>query len=169
MGFMDKVKDFADKASDSVMKGAKNASDGVKKLQEKSDYKRKISVCESEIKDAYVEIGRRYFEANPESAEFSELYQIIIDNNAKMNEYKEQLAAMDDKASCPSCGASIAKDAKFCDKCGARIETPVEIQTEAKPVSKFCSECGAPLSDGSKFCETCGTPVEEEKTDGENL
>ena len=162
MGFMDKFKDFADKAGDSVMKGVKTASDGAKKLQEKSNLKRDISALETGIKDAYTEMGKRYFEANPDSEEFSELYMIIRENTAKISGLKEQLAAMDDRASCPSCGASIAKDAKFCDKCGAKIEIPVEAEVQA---AKFCSECGTSIADGSKFCEKCGTPVEEEKAD----
>ncbi len=164
MGFMDKFKDFADKAGDSVMKGVKSASDGAKKLQEKSNLKREISNLETGIKDAYIEIGKRYFNANPDSQEFIELYQVINDNTAKIGSLKDQLAAMDDKAACPSCGASIAKDAKFCDKCGAKIEIPAETQPETQ-ASRFCSSCGAPVVDGSKFCDKCGSPVDEESAE----
>ena len=166
MEFMDKVKDFADKAGDSVMKGMKSASDGVKKFQEKTTLKKGISELEAGLKDAFVEIGKRFYEANPESEEYAELYQIINDNNAKIGSLKDQLAALDDKAACPSCGASIAKDAKFCDKCGAKIENPAE--AEVQP-TKFCSKCGEPIAEESNFCDKCGASTEqttEEKTEG---
>ncbi|MBR6386007.1 MAG: zinc ribbon domain-containing protein [Ruminococcus sp.] len=166
MGFMDKFKDFADKAGDSVMKGVKSASDGAKKLQEKTNLKREISTLETGVKDAFIEIGKKFYEANPDSEEYAELYQIINDNNAKISGLKDQLAALDDKAACPSCGASIAKDAKFCDKCGAKIEFPAE--AEVQP-TKFCSECGEPISEDSKFCEKCGASTEEKTENSESL
>ena len=52
------------------------------------------------------------------------------------------------KASCPSCGAPLANNAKFCPECGAKL------QVEAK-----CPKCGAKLLPGAKFCAECGTKV----------
>ena len=51
-------------------------------------------------------------------------------------------------AACPSCGAPLAKDVKFCPECGAKIN-----------VEKHCTECGAKLIPGAKFCPECGTKV----------
>lgn len=47
---------------------------------------------------------------------------------------------------CPECG-SPCQDAKFCNNCGASIN------------SKKCSNCGAKLANGVKFCNQCGTKV----------
>ena len=44
---------------------------------------------------------------------------------------------------CPSCGAAVAADAKFCPNCGAKRLL-------------VCSECGHALNPGAKFCENCG-------------
>jgi membrane protease subunit (stomatin/prohibitin family) len=49
-------------------------------------------------------------------------------------------------ASCPSCHAPLAANAKFCPECGAKISA-----------EKFCAECGAKLAAGAKFCPECGT------------
>jgi S1-C subfamily serine protease/predicted RNA-binding Zn-ribbon protein involved in translation (DUF1610 family) len=46
-------------------------------------------------------------------------------------------------AVCPNCGKPIAKDAKFCRNCGARIET-------------HCTNCGEKLKPGAQFCSSCG-------------
>ena len=52
------------------------------------------------------------------------------------------------KASCPSCGAPLATNAKFCPECGEKL------QVEAK-----CPKCGAKVQPGAKFCAECGTKV----------
>jgi len=52
------------------------------------------------------------------------------------------------KASCPSCGTSLATDSKFCPSCGAKINDDSK-----------CSKCQAKLAPGSKFCGSCGEKV----------
>lgn len=47
---------------------------------------------------------------------------------------------------CPSCGAGLSADSKFCNKCGAKVIS-------------VCPGCGAPLTPGSKFCSQCGTQL----------
>jgi hypothetical protein len=51
-------------------------------------------------------------------------------------------------ASCPSCHAPLATNAKFCPQCGAKIQTQAH-----------CTECGAKLSPGVKFCPECGNKI----------
>lgn len=48
---------------------------------------------------------------------------------------------------CSNCHASLDEGAKFCQKCGTRVEVD-------KPA--FCSECGTQLKSGTKFCPNCG-------------
>ncbi len=54
----------------------------------------------------------------------------------------------EDKKTCPSCGAKISKNAKFCQECGQKMQT-----------KKFCSECGEEVKSNSKFCPNCGTKL----------
>jgi Double zinc ribbon len=44
---------------------------------------------------------------------------------------------------CPKCRAEHDRAARFCEECGARLETT-------------CSNCGKPLTPGKKFCRSCG-------------
>ena len=77
------------------------------------------------------------------------------------------------KAKCPSCGAEVPENAKFCLECGNKIEILAENEMicpscGAKTAKgKFCSECGASLvkkcpscgvevTPGAKFCVECG-------------
>lgn len=47
---------------------------------------------------------------------------------------------------CPSCGAELGAQAKFCAECGTKVE----------PAIAKCAACGAELPSGSKFCSECG-------------
>lgn len=158
MGFMDKLKDMAGKVGDTVEKGAKNVSDNSKKMAEKMKLKKEINQADTAIKNAYIEIGKKYFELNSTSPseDFAESVAIINENNAKIESLKASLDALEDKMPCPGCGAVLDKSQKFCDKCGAKIELP-EPPAEKTPV---CPGCGTNVVEGQKFCEKCGAKIE---------
>lgn len=44
---------------------------------------------------------------------------------------------------CPKCKAQIAAGSKFCNQCGAKLESK-------------CPSCGADIAPGSAFCSECG-------------
>ena len=46
---------------------------------------------------------------------------------------------------CPKCNSELREGAKFCTKCGQKIE-----------VAPVCPQCNAPLKPGAKFCTKCG-------------
>src|SRR4030095_5476370 len=50
---------------------------------------------------------------------------------------------------CPRCKVETGADARFCEECGARLETA-------------CPGCGAPVTPGKKFCRSCGAPLTTE-------
>lgn len=131
MGFLDKLKDTAAKVGDSASKLTKDAAEGVKKAQEKSNLKKQITTLETGINDVYVAIGKKFAEANPDNAEYAEFFTDIKDKLAKIEELKTQLVNLEDKINCAVCGEPVSKDAKFCDKCGAKVELPVAPAEEA--------------------------------------
>ena len=55
---------------------------------------------------------------------------------------------------CGNCGAELADNARFCEKCGAPLQ-------EAPPPKLFCHICGAEYAAGAKFCEKCGNPIDQ--------
>jgi membrane protease subunit (stomatin/prohibitin family) len=56
------------------------------------------------------------------------------------------------KVACPKCGAANLANAKFCNDCGAKMETAGQTAP--------CPKCGAQVQAGAKFCNECGTKVE---------
>ena len=67
---------------------------------------------------------------------------------------------------CPSCGAPLAQDAKFCQGCGYKVQEEGKIcPTCQNPVAadaKFCPHCGGKVESSTpKFCPNCGKPTQE--------
>lgn len=56
-------------------------------------------------------------------------------------------------ATCTSCQATLAADARFCAQCG----TAAPAKASAGP--KFCAQCGGGLAAGARFCAGCGAKV----------
>jgi membrane protease subunit (stomatin/prohibitin family) len=57
------------------------------------------------------------------------------------------------KIKCAKCGAANLANAKYCNDCGAKMESA--------PQTVTCSKCNAQVQAGSKFCNECGTKVEQ--------
>ncbi len=164
MGFFDKLKDMAGDAGDAISKGAKNVSDSSKKIVEKTKLKNKISKLEEDIEKKYTEIGKQYFKinsANP-SEEYADMVNFIIESQAKIAEIQTEIVAMDNKYLCPTCGAGIPENAKFCSACGARFEKPVS--SDSANSSSKCPKCGADIDAGAKFCTSCGAKFDDGNT-----
>jgi hypothetical protein len=58
---------------------------------------------------------------------------------------------------CPNCKAQLKDTAKFCGKCGTKIET---VEQPADDQNK-CIECGNPLKPNAKFCGKCGAKQQQ--------
>ena len=50
------------------------------------------------------------------------------------------------QVTCPKCGGTSAADARFCDDCGAPLQT-------------VCAACGHENATGAAFCDQCGKPL----------
>ena len=49
---------------------------------------------------------------------------------AHIAELQQQLAALEVETTCPKCGASIKKDQQFCQSCGAKQESFVDVSAD---------------------------------------
>lgn len=105
----------------------------------KSCYNEKKGLCKNCAPDLGVEMA-----AAQASRSVEEVWA-----HAKMAEEDKHLTEEDwregIRANCPKCEAPLAKNAKFCPECGAKIREKL-----------FCTECGAEISAEAKFCPECG-------------
>jgi predicted RNA-binding Zn-ribbon protein involved in translation (DUF1610 family) len=106
--------------------------------------------------------------------------EVLPDLSAKAASETERSAApareATQPAACASCGAAMRPNAKFCPKCGKKVEAEPRCAScgaELRPGAKFCpkcgkkveaeprcASCGAELRPGAKFCPKCGKKVE---------
>lgn len=62
---------------------------------------------------------------------------------------------------CPNCNTEIPVNSRFCNVCGAKIDSGQMNTMQNLMAGKVCSQCGAPLEDDQLFCINCGTKVEQ--------
>lgn len=127
MAFLGKIKETVTDTSKMVAQKAKDVAE-VTKLNSQ------ISTEEAKIKEAYLAIGKRYFEEN--MGEVSDAYindfTIINEAKARISELQEQIKTIKGVFSCPNCGAEVTTESSFCSTCGTKIEAP--IQKEEEPI-----------------------------------
>lgn len=129
MGLLDNVGKFAERAGAKIGQAASGVADKSKVLAEKTKLKGQISTENSNINKAYTELGKRYFEisgSNP-SAEFESIVGNIKASMAHIEELQQQIAAIDSENTCPNCGAALKKDQQFCQTCGNRTSSYVDV------------------------------------------
>lgn len=165
MGFMDKIYGMTQKVGDTFEKGAKNVSDGSKKVADKMRIKKEINAAEGEINSIHLQLGKKCYELNAENpqADYADMINEIKAKLAKIETLKNELNALEDKLPCPGCGQVVAKGSKFCAGCGADVSDlfpVIEAVAEAAPAAKLCPGCGYNVLEGQKFCEGCGQNVE---------
>lgn len=161
MGFVDSVKEFAEKVGDTVDKGIKTGSDSYKKMAEKSRLKKEVSRLDNEVNAIFTAVGRAVYSKDPNSQEFRKQFEAVNEKNAEIEKLQVLLTALEDKVACKSCGEMVSKDSKFCDKCGAKIEVPEpEPETVQAEEVRICKSCGAELIDAARFCDKCGARLD---------
>jgi RNA polymerase subunit RPABC4/transcription elongation factor Spt4 len=158
MGFVDTVKELAEKVGDTVDKGIKTGSDSYKKMTEKSRLKKEISRLNIEINNIFATVGKKLYTDDPANKEFSKVFEAVREKQVEIEELNAQLTALEDKIQCKKCGEMISKDSRFCDKCGAKVEVPApepspEPETVVAEEVKICRNCGAELIEAGKYCD----------------
>ncbi len=125
---------FLGKIRETVTDTSKMVAQKAKDMAEVTKLSGQISSEESKIKEAYLAIGKRYFEEN--MGEVSDAYindfTIINEAKARISELQEQIKTIKGVFSCPNCGAEVTTESVFCSSCGAKIEAP--LHREEAPV-----------------------------------
>ena len=64
---------------------------------------------------------------------------------------------------CHNCACELPTVAKFCVRCGSRVEGPA---TAHATLGSSCVNCGKPYDPSHEFCNYCGHPVSHAQTQG---
>ena len=161
MGFVESVKEIAEKVEDTIDKGIKTGSESYKKMTEKSRIKKEVARLTNEMNNIYIGIGKNVFTEQPDSQQFKSQFDNIRAKEREIANLNSLLSDLEDKIPCPQCGELVTKDARFCDKCGTRIVRPEKEPENVKAERvTVCKKCGAELVDAAHFCDKCGAKLE---------
>lgn len=151
---LDSITKKISSASQSVVQKGKNVAD-VTKLNSQINEANKV------ITENYIALGKAYYEQNKENPNAAdlEIFSVIAENEAKIEELKAQVRAIKGISLCPNCGAEVASSNKFCPNCGTAMPVP-EPAPEPAPAGKVCPNCGESVGENEKFCAKCGSPLE---------
>ena len=116
-----------------------------------------------EIENLYREIGRTYVDSKgTDSAALEDLCAKVIELRDRLDALERQKLLLRNQNRCPSCGAVMAKGARFCSNCGSRMPEPApEPEPAPDADAVYCPECGAMCKDEDEFCGVCGRNLRE--------
>lgn len=117
--------------------------------------KGKISTLERKTEDTFLKIGEAVYQREEEGQSFdqeiTDLCKEIVSLRAAILVCRDEIAAKRGNKICPTCGAHIPREARFCMQCGGVM-----------PEDPFPEEEEAPEEAGQEKEEAAGTDPEEE-------
>ena len=185
---------------------AKNVGDKTGDMIEVSKLNSRVSEAEKRIVEKKREIGEtcwaRYIANIQLDPEVARLCAAIKEDEALIAKTQAEIRSIKaDKTAapvvveagllrCPQCGTGNPEGTKFCQECGAKLETPMpvapvevttcpscgfqnpagtrfcqecgrDIETPQEAAGPVCPSCGAANTAGDRFCKECGTPLDE--------
>ena len=140
---------FLDHIGKKISAAAGTAADKAKDLGEIAKLKAEILGVQSDINNAFSELGRKVYEqgkCNPESA--------YVQECARITGMYEQIESLRARI------ALVKSDGTQETDCVVNLDK-ADVQTaQGTPVAvSVCPSCGGPVTDGAVFCPKCGTKL----------
>ena len=131
MGFMDKVLDTARSA-------ASAASEKAGEVYEIGKLKLQLSGLNSDLEKAYAQLGRLEYDARKNGSDNSLLLDACVTEldslHADIDSLIAEISAVTGEKTCPHCGESVAVDAVYCSKCGAKMDAAPAAEPQPEPI-----------------------------------
>ena len=164
MELNEKLNLFGKKVSKTFSKTYKVATERSGKLIEEAKLRMQIASENDKISEKLQEIGAAIYEdykaGESNYADFADLCKEIEESETSVQEMRSKILEMKKMKQCSVCETAIAKEDRFCSKCGAEQDVVPEEEPE-KPAATKCPYCDAKLAKDATFCSACGTKLEE--------
>lgn len=152
MAFFNNISKMVSEAGQTTIQKAKELSDITK-------YSSMISEEEKKINNTYYQIGKLFVSlySNEADGEFVGMIASIAEAEGKIVQYRKQIQDIKGIRRCENCGSEVAKDALYCNSCGAAMP---KAETMGNSDYIKCAGCGSMVKKGMRFCTTCGRTIE---------
>ncbi|MDR1913578.1 MAG: zinc ribbon domain-containing protein [Clostridiales bacterium] len=162
----------------SILKFAHNVTKTSNEFIKSTKLQISLSSEEENLKKIYMDIGKKVHEIYQYGGTlgkfFDDKYSELEQQESKILELRKQLDLVKSVKNCANCGASVARNAEFCPKCGNRMGLPVEAAPDYSPPSasdapspnspapppektyKICANCKSKNDVEANYCLTCG-------------
>ncbi|MDD6352076.1 MAG: zinc ribbon domain-containing protein [Lachnospiraceae bacterium] len=116
--------DLFDKISDTIFETGKTITNKAKETSDTAKLNYELHQAEKKLTDAFKGLGQAYYEEykSDEDAEFQVQMYEIKELKKKIKNLEKEIQSVRGTMICPNCGAELPKDAKFCLKCGEKID-----------------------------------------------
>lgn len=159
---------FFNKLSNTISAAGKDGLSKAKEIKDTAKISVDIKEREGAIQRMYVELGKAYYRDH--KCDSAPEYDQILAIKAAFEEIQELKASKDDIRGirrCPSCGAVISQEAKFCASCGVKCEEVVTGEVVDDPEEETCDSCDSEdtaedVCEEEPVCDACAEEVSDE-------
>lgn len=116
---------FFDELGKVISDKSKEAANRVKDITGVLQLKSKLSAEKDKINKAYITLGKAYYDRHEGGLEeeFADEFHIIQAGLVKIASLEDEIAELEGTRVCAECGAKVEKNAAFCSRCGAPMDS----------------------------------------------
>jgi len=167
--------DFFERVKEGISKGVTTVSIKSKEMLEANKVKGQIDNLQRQKKTLLEELGNTIYTMFREGTTYDEgtinqKCESLLKIDSQIDEKEKELEQVHREAqealnkqktsqNLCTCGAENPPHAKFCGKCGKKIDETEEHQEKTDTQERVCPGCGASMSMDAKFCGKCGTKL----------
>ena len=124
---------FFDELGKVISDKSKEAANRVKDITGVLQLKSKLSAEKDKINKAYITLGKAYYDRHEGELEgkFADEFHTIQAGLVKIASLEDEIAELEGTRVCAECGAKVEKNAAFCSRCGAPMDSTTSEMQEA--------------------------------------
>ena len=154
---------FFDELGKVISDKSKEAANRVKDITGVLQLKSKLSAEKDKINKAYITLGKAYYDRHEGELEekFADEFHTIQAGLVKIASLEDEIAELEGTRVCAECGAKVEKNAAFCSRCGAPMDSTASADVHEPEEPEEMQEC---IFEEEAVADNAGNNAETEDT-----
>lgn len=142
-----------------------DVSNRTKSMVEANNLNGQLKICEEQLDNYYMEIGKSYYESKNGVADTEEMQEVFLkvkEAREAIDHLSSSLHRVKGTVPCPNCKAEMPADMIFCSACGTKMDGSMlgkEYEENQHEPDVICPKCMEHNRPGSTFCVGCGNKL----------